>query len=418
MEAEKLTITKDKVFPDVVRVGTQGSVGVYCIEPAFSAHWNGMIIKAVFQPARGMAVEVAWFGKPVPVPWEVTKYSGDASVVFHGYVLENGVLEERILTEPCHLLVEHTLNGKAVNGIPATPTVYEQLRRGLVDDINNALRAAKESGEFTGERGEQGSQGIPGPIGPSNVYILAEGETMEDVPEEYDVAIDPWNPDELELMERYIIAIYRTSGEGKPGGTDIYTIFFSDNTSIDYEVYNGSDGKSFRILGYYHTAEELYAAVPDPEPGAAYGVGTSAPYNCYIYDALSGEWVNNGNIVGIQGAAGKDGKDGADGKSVELQVAAGYIQWRQVGGDWSNLVALTALEGKGILKIEKTGTEGIVDTYTVTFTDGATMQYTVTNGRDAEVADTVTEEETDAVSGAAVYAFVQEMIGTFLNGAS
>ena len=40
--------------------------------------------------------------------------------------------------------------------------------------------------------------------------------------------------------------------------------------------------------------------------------------------------------------------------------------------------------GVGIQKIEKTGTEGLVDTYTITYTDGSTTTFTVTNGADGE----------------------------------
>ena len=38
--------------------------------------------------------------------------------------------------------------------------------------------------------------------------------------------------------------------------------------------------------------------------------------------------------------------------------------------------------GKGIESIVKTSTEGLVDTYTITFTDGSTTTFTVTNGAD------------------------------------
>ena len=44
--------------------------------------------------------------------------------------------------------------------------------------------------------------------------------------------------------------------------------------------------------------------------------------------------------------------------------------------------------GVGIQKIEKTGTEGLVDTYTITYTNGQTTTYTVTNGADGEKGDT------------------------------
>ena len=36
--------------------------------------------------------------------------------------------------------------------------------------------------------------------------------------------------------------------------------------------------------------------------------------------------------------------------------------------------------GVGIQKIEKTGTEGLVDTYTITYTNGQTTTYTIKNG--------------------------------------
>ena len=41
-----------------------------------------------------------------------------------------------------------------------------------------------------------------------------------------------------------------------------------------------------------------------------------------------------------------------------------------------------SLDGVGITSIEKTGTSGLVDTYTVTFTNGTSMTFTVTNGED------------------------------------
>lgn len=43
--------------------------------------------------------------------------------------------------------------------------------------------------------------------------------------------------------------------------------------------------------------------------------------------------------------------------------------------------------GVGIQKIEKTGTDGLVDTYTITYTNGQTTTYTVTNGADGPKGD-------------------------------
>lgn len=75
----------------------------------------------------------------------------------------------------------------------------------------------------------------------------------------------------------------------------------------------GEAGNGFAILGYYDTLALLEAAKPTPDPGDAYGVGTEAPYDIYIWDADNQVWVNNGTIQGAQGLPGTDGQDGTDG---------------------------------------------------------------------------------------------------------
>ena len=85
----------------------------------------------------------------------------------------------------------------------------------------------------------------------------------------------------------------------------------------------GEPGKDFRILGRYDTLQMLVAAVPDPEPGDTYDVGTEYPYNAYMWDGVNLTWVNKGPLRGPQGEAGYtpvkgvdyfDGKDGTNGK--------------------------------------------------------------------------------------------------------
>lgn len=61
---------------------------------------------------------------------------------------------------------------------------------------------------------------------------------------------------------------------------------------------------------------------------------------------------------GPQGAPGADGQDGADGAD--------------------------GAPGVGIASITKTATAGLVDTYTITYTNGTTSTFTVTNGQDGD----------------------------------
>ena len=66
---------------------------------------------------------------------------------------------------------------------------------------------------------------------------------------------------------------------------------------------------------------------------------------------------NDSTTDGRDGVDGKDGKDGVNGK------------------DGTN-----GKDGVGISKIEKTGTNGNVDTYSISLTDGTVYDFTVTNG--------------------------------------
>lgn len=56
------------------------------------------------------------------------------------------------------------------------------------------------------------------------------------------------------------------------------------------------------------------------------------------------------------------------------------------------VVGSDGVDGVGIQSITKTGTSGLVDTYTITYTDGTSTTFTVTNGEDGS-ADIVTSWE-------------------------
>ena len=67
----------------------------------------------------------------------------------------------------------------------------------------------------------------------------------------------------------------------------------------------GKPGRDFQILGYYKSENELREKVTDPVAGDAYGVGTTAPHDIYIWDGVGMDWVNSGKIQGPQGLQGK-----------------------------------------------------------------------------------------------------------------
>lgn len=82
-------------------------------------------------------------------------------------------------------------------------------------------------------------------------------------------------------------------------------------------IAKGDPGEDFKVLGYFPTLEALQAAITKPEAGNAYGVGTEAPYDIYIFDGVGKTWVNNGSIQGPQGPQGERGEQGPKGDTGE-----------------------------------------------------------------------------------------------------
>ena len=93
----------------------------------------------------------------------------------------------------------------------------------------------------------------------------------------------------------------------------------------------------------------------------------------WVYDGLV--WINIGPLQGPQGVQGIAGKS-AYTVAVENGFVGTEAQWLL------SLVGDTGATGNGIASVVKTGTVGLVDTYTVTMTSGATTAFTVTNGLD------------------------------------
>ena len=143
------------------------------------------------------------------------------------------------------------------------------------------------------------------------------------------------------------------------------TIHFTDGTSYTTPSIRGATGpqgkqgekgetgSGFKVLGYYATESALSAAVTNPAAGDAYGIGTSDPYDIYIWDGVNHEWVNNGvlqgaqgiqgepGVPGIQGPAGKDGKTPVKGTDYFTQADK-----QEIAEDAAALVDLSGKQDK------------------------------------------------------------------------
>ena len=55
-------------------------------------------------------------------------------------------------------------------------------------------------------------------------------------------------------------------------------------------------GEGIKIMSHFDTLEELEAAVPKPNVGDAYSIGSVLPYNLFVYDFNHAEWRDYGVI--------------------------------------------------------------------------------------------------------------------------
>lgn len=150
------------------------------------------------------------------------------------------------------------------------------------------------------------------------VYLMA---MIDFVNGEYDRYTNSMNLANAHITE-WAAWYNRTHRRGKPEELGIYFSAYGIAVKHGYtgteeewlstlKGEKGEPGKGFRVLGYYSTISALNEEKKDTaEAGDAYGVGSAPPYDIYIFDGETGEFVNNGTLKGKTGATGPAGAAG------------------------------------------------------------------------------------------------------------
>ena len=129
---------------------------------------------------------------------------------------------------------------------------------------------------------------------------------------------------------------------------------------------------------YYHNNSKYYADQADASADRAEAYSVNVPYigangNWWVWNTTAGAYVDSGVDASIT-------VDIADITMLD-PAATPYVT--NTGTDTDPIFHLFIPRGKGIASIAKTGTSGLVDTYTITYSDGYTTTFTVTNGKTA-----------------------------------
>lgn len=124
-----------------------------------------------------------------------------------------------------------------------------------------------------------------------------------------------------------------------------------------------------------------------------------------FYLATVKRWNSTTKEANIQ----LDGQDSMSSKSYKTICGAVSVNKRVVVMKHSGTFVILGViggsgnageDGRGIVSIDKTGTQGLVDTYTISYTDGTTSTYNVSNGAKGPKGDTyeLTAEDVEEIA--------------------
>lgn len=257
-----VSVTKNGVIPAVIYGGNEDIYG-QTIRFNFSSDWDGLTKEVIFFSMRGDTV-IVWVadGVAVNIPAEISSYGGDSKYTIRGFSVDQGYISDQLqVTGTLHYTYTAGNNTRLEGKL--TPNTLDYFLMTAEQYILHWLQIAQESGNFDGADGQNGQDGADGtPAGFGTPTATAHSLSQDASP---------------------TVAVSAT-------GDDTAKVF-----SFDFGI-PVSVGKNFTILGHYASLAALQAAVPDPEVGDAYSVGSSTPYNVYIFDGPSQAWANYGAI--------------------------------------------------------------------------------------------------------------------------
>ena len=164
----------------------------------------------------------------------------------------------------------------------------------------------------------------------------------------------------------------------------------------------GPQGEPFRIKKTYPSIADMNADFDNMEYGDYVMIASTVEVedNAKLYTRGENQWIF---MTDFSGATGIKGETGATPNIQIGTVTSGSTpNVTRTGTDENPILnfvlqpgqtgpqgqpGTTGATGNGIASIEKTSTSGLVDTYTITFTNGQTTTYQITNGANGNVVD-------------------------------
>ena len=150
------------------------------------------------------------------------------------------------------------------------------------------------------------------------------------------------------------------TGPTTNGNIDTYTINFTDGGTKTFNVTHGSNGYTPEIVGnkwYINGVDQGVKA--KGEDGNTWSTGETNPFD--VYPGNSGDMY--------------------------LNTTNGKVYQCNGGKNWTEKCIIKGDTGTSVSSITKTSTSGLVDTYTITLSNGNTTTFNVTNGAKGDQGD-------------------------------
>ena len=339
MENIEIKVTKTNISITNGYVLNQGEYQVDKCKFTFSDEYAGLVKKAIFVDGS-TSIDMVILNDECNIPYEILQNSNEFTLKVYGYQVQNEELVVRY--SPTALKIFLREGSYVGSNEVITPSQFEQYEQALHDGLDD-LSEAMETMETT-----------------VNAKLDEVDEALEDV----ETATTEANNLNLDVSKSGKVATVTLTKKD----ASIKVVTLSDGTSL---MFNWDGTK----LGIKTDEDEQYTYVD------LQGVRgeTGLTPNIQIGTVVSGSTpsvtrtgTNENPVLNFTLVKGDKGDTGNTGETGE--------------------------DGNGIVGIEKTATSGLVDTYTITYTNGTTTTFNVTNGEDGEVTQTQLDETNKRVA--------------------
>lgn len=403
MENIEIKVTKTNISITNGYVLNQGEYQVDKCKFTFSDEYAGLVKKAIFVNGN-TSIDMVILNDECNIPYEILQNSNEFTLKVYGYQVQNEELVVRY--SPTALKVFLREGSYVGSNEVITPSQFEQYEQALHDGLDD-LSEAMETMETT----------VNAKLGEMN-EALGEVET----------ATTEANNLNLDVSKSGKVATVTLTK--KDASTKVVTL--SDGTSLMFqwdgtklgiktdedEQYTyvdlqgvqgpiGPQGEAFQIKKTYSSVAEMNADFNNMQLGDYVMIASTVEVedNAKLYTRGESQWIYISDFSGAQGIRGETGLT----PNIQIgTVVSGstpsvtrtgtnenpILNFTLVKGDKGDTgnTGETGATGNGIVSIEKTAIEGLVDTYTITYTNGTTTTFNVTNGEDGEVTQTQLDE--------------------------